>query len=303
MILKGQNFRVLIKEAGPVPLHCIAMATGCTITLTGNTEDASHKDITGMASAPAIVSKAWSVQVDSLDVTNAGLFLAAIHAGTPITVMWDETSTSDNQTVAGATFARTGQAYISDVTLNFNNRENSAKSVQFTGTGELAKITTTPTTSVMPVQGLTKGQFVRLFLSSDNTAAPAAVIAAAMQLSFHVSVTLEDATTKDTTGDWVIQEPTAISYDISTTALVRSDETITSSTTGQNLSSIEEIFEAGEPVKWAIANVSGANQRTKGTTIVSGSAIITQLTLNGPNRQNADYTAQFTGYGDYSTAA
>lgn len=292
-----------MKEAGPVPLHCIAMATGCTITLTGNTEDASHKDITGMASAQAIVSKAWSVQVDSLDVTNANLFLAAIHTGNPITVMWDETSTTDNQTVSGATFARTGQAYISDVTLNFNNRENSAKSVQFTGTGALEKISTTPTVSVMPIEGLTKGQFVRLFLSSDNTTTPAAVIAAAMQLSFHVSVTLEDATTKDTTGDWVIQEPTAISYDISTTALVRSDETITSSTTGQDLSSIEDIFEAGTPVKWAIANVSGANQRTKGTTIVSGSAIITQLTLNGPNRQNADYTAQFTGYGDYSTAA
>ena len=291
-----------MKEAGPVPTHCIAMATGCTVTLTGNTEDASHKDITGMASAPTIVSKAWTVQVDSLDVTNAALFLAAI-AGTPITLMWDETSTTDNQTIAGEAFARTGQAYINDVTLNFNNRENSAKSVQFTGTGELTKITTTPTTQVMPVQGLTKGQFVRLFLSSDNTATPNAVIAAAMQLSFHVSVTLEDATTKDTTGDWVIQEPTAISYDISTTALVRSDETITSSTTGQNLSSIEEIFEAGTPVKWAIANVSGANQRTKGSTIVSGSVIITQLTLNGPNRQNADYTAQFTGYGDYSTAA
>lgn len=292
-----------MKEAGPVPLHCIAMATGCTITLTGNAEDASHKDITGMASAQAIVSKAWSVQVDSLDVTNANLFLAAIHTGNPITVMWDETSTTDNQTVSGATFARTGQAYISDVALNFNNRENSAKSVQFTGTGALEKISTTPTVSVMPIEGLTKGQFVRLFLSSDNTTTPAAVIAAAMQLSFHVSVTLEDATTKDTTGDWVIQEPTAISYDISTTALVRSDETITSSTTGQDLSSIEDIFEAGTPVKWAIANVSGANQRTKGTTIVSGSAIITQLTLNGPNRQNADYTAQFTGYGDYSTAA
>ncbi|MBQ8938194.1 MAG: hypothetical protein IJ066_10865 [Bacteroidaceae bacterium] len=303
MILKGQNFRVLMKEADPVPTHCIAMATGCTVTLTGNTEDASHKDITGMASAPTIVSKAWTVQVDSLDVTNAALFLAAIHAGTPITLMWDETSTTDNQTIAGAAFARTGEAFISDVTLNFNNRENSAKSVQFVGTGELKKITTTPSPQVLPIQGLTKGQFVRLFLSSDNTAAPNAVIAAAMQLSFHLSVTLEDATTKDTTGDWVIQEPTAISYDISTTALVRSDETITSSTTGQNLASIEEIFEAGTPVKWAIANVSGANQRTKGTTIVSGSAIITQLTLNGPNRQNADYTAQFTGYGDYSTAA
>ena len=34
-----------------------------------------------------------------------------------------------------------------------------------------------------------------------------------------------------------------------------------------------------------------------------GGVIMTQLTLNGPNRQNADYTAQLNGYGDYTVAA
>jgi hypothetical protein len=31
--------------------------------------------------------------------------------------------------------------------------------------------------------------------------------------------------------------------------------------------------------------------------------VLTQLTLNGPNRQNATYDAQLTGYGDYTVAA
>ena len=56
-------------------------------------------------------------------------------------------------------------------------------------------------------------------------------------------------------------------------------------------------------VKWKIANVGGDNNRTASSTIVSGSVILTQLTLNGPNRQNADYTAQLNGYGDYTVAA
>ena len=56
-------------------------------------------------------------------------------------------------------------------------------------------------------------------------------------------------------------------------------------------------------MKFQIANVSGDNQRTKGAVIISGSVIIATLTLNGPNRQNADYTAQLSGYGAYTVGA
>jgi predicted secreted protein len=149
----------------------------------------------------------------------------------------------------------------------------------------------------------TKGQFVRLFLSSDGTTAPAKVIAAAKSLSLHVAMTLEDATTKDTTGNWQVQEPTGLNYDISTSALVRGNDTITSQTAAQDLASIEDIYEAGTPVLWQIANVSGANQRTKGTVIASGSVLLTQLTMNGPNRQNATYDVQLSGFGAYTVGA
>jgi hypothetical protein len=56
-------------------------------------------------------------------------------------------------------------------------------------------------------------------------------------------------------------------------------------------------------VKFQIANVSGDNQRTKGSVIVSGSVIISQLTMNGQNRANADYTATLNGYGEYTVGA
>lgn len=304
MILKGQNFRILSYDSTAQKFKVIGMATGCTVTLTNNTEDASHKDIPGMAAAPAMVSQAWSVSVDSLNVADMGAMLTAIKSLTPFTLLWDETSTTDNQTpVANTTFARKGTAYLSDATFNFNDRENATKSLQFTGSGALESLDATPTVETISVGSLTKGQFVRLFLSDDNTNAPTKVIAAAKQLSLHVSMTLEDATTKDTDGNWQIQEPTALNYDISTTALVRGNDTITSATLGQALADIEAIYEAGTPVKWQIANVSSDNQRTKGSVIVSGSVLLTQLTLNGPNRQNADYTAQLTGYGAYTVGS
>ena len=119
----------------------------------------------------------------------------------------------------------------------------------------------------------------------------------------HVSLSLESATTKDTTGDWEVQEPTALSFDISSNALVRSSDTITSTVGGLGFDSIEDAYEAGIPVKFQIANTSGANNRTKGAVICSGLVVITQLTLNAPNRQNATYDTQLTGYGIYTVAA
>lgn len=299
--LKGQNFRILTKDGNA--FKCVGMATGCTVTLGTNQDDESTKDDTGMASKPSVTSKNWSVSVESLSVADAASLLTAIKSGTQFTLLWDETNTSNNQTAIGAAYSRQGNAYLNDVTFNFNDRENSTKSLQFTGSGPLEKVATTPTTTVLSAGSTTKGQFVRLYLSSDNSATPAAVIAAAKSLSLHVSTTLEDATTKDTDGVWQIQEVTGISYDISSSALVRSNDVISSTVGAKSLADVEDIYEAATPVKWQIANASGANQRTKGTVIVSGSAVITQLTLNGPNKQNATYDTQLTGYGDYTVGA
>lgn len=301
--LKGQNVRICIWNATAEKYKVIGMSTGCTITLTNNTDDGSHKDIVGMAAMPITTSKSWQVQVDSLDVTDTAAMLTAIKAMEPMTLMWDETSTSDNQTRAKATWARKGLAYLSDATFQFDNRTNSTKSLQFSGTGPLETVAASEATQVIPIGSFTKGETVRLFLSNDNTAVPDAVLAAARSLSFHVSLSLEDATTKDTTGAWQYQEPTGLSYDISSGALVRSGETITSQVGAKSYADIQSLYEAGTPFKWKIANVSGDNNRTASSTIVSGSILITQLTQNDPNRQSSDYTMNANGYGDYQVAA
>ena len=301
--LKGQNFRICIYDTTAEKYKVIGMATGCTVTLTNNTDDASHKDIVGAAAMPTVVSKSWQVSCDSLNVADAAAMLTAIKSMQPMTLMWDETSTTDNQTRSKATFARKGSAYLNDVTFNFNDRENSTKSLQFQGSGPLQTVAASEATQVIPLGSYTKGQYVRLFLGSDNTAAPSTVIAAAKTLSLHVSLTMESSVTKDTVGDYDIQEPTALSYDISTGALVRSGETITSQVAAKALADLESIYEAGTPVKWKIANVGGDNNRTASSTIISGSVILQTLTVNGPNRAKADYSATLNGYGEYEVAA
>ena len=248
MTLKGQNFRIMLWDDTADKYKCIGMSTNCAVNLTGNTEDSSNKDDVGLASKPEVISKSWNVQVESLNVVDTATILTAIKSMTPFTLMWDETSTANNQTRSKASVARKGQAYLNDVTFNFDDRENSTKSLQFTGTSALTTVSASEASEVIALGTYTKGQFVRLFLGSDNTAVPTAVIAAAKQLSLHVSLTLEDASTKDTDGNWLIQEPTALAYDISTTALMRSNETITSQVAGKTVADVVSIYESSTPV-------------------------------------------------------
>ena len=186
--LKGQNFRILTYDATASKYKVVGMATSCTVTQNANTDDAGTKDDVGMAQKPTVNSKSWQVSVESLNVSDVAAMLTAIKSLTPFTLLWDETSTTDNQTAEGATFARKGQAFLSDATFNFNDRENSSKSLQFSGSGALEVLDTTPAVEAISAGSYTKGQFVRLFLGSDNTVTPAKVIAGAKQLSLHVSM-------------------------------------------------------------------------------------------------------------------
>jgi len=301
MRLKGQNLRILTFQTSDNKFYCVGMATSCTINLTANTQSSETKDDVGGSAKPEVTSNAWSVSVESLNVVDAGALLTAMKSMQPMTLMWDETSTTDNQTTEDASYARKGEAYLNDLTLNFNDRENSAKSLQFTGTSALEKFTTTPITDIVAPGSYTKGQFVRLFLSDISN--PALVIAGAKTLSLHISLSLESATTKDTPGTFDVQEPTGYTYDISSNALVASNETITSAVGGQTLGTLMEYYEASDLLYWQIANVSGDNQRTKGSVICSGQCRISSIAVNAANRQVATYDTSLAGYGDYTVGA
>ena len=303
MAFQGQNFRLLQQDPVTGKYRCFGMSTNASINQSSNTDDATTKDVLGMASMPSVTSKSAQISVETLTITNAVELLKAIASGVPFTLIWDEVSTVNNQTPVGAAFARTVKAFLNDVTLNLNDRENTATSLQFASASPIAKITSTPTYEMVTPGTFIKGQFVRLFLSKNNTDTPENVVLAPKSLSLHVSLSLEDATTKDTEGDWQVQEPTGLSYDISINALIKSGETITSSVPAVSLTDLQDIYEASEPVKWEIAHTSGANNRTKGEVICAGSAVLTALNISAQNRTVCKYDATFSGYGPYETPA
>jgi hypothetical protein len=300
--LKGQNLRIIQLNEGLTQATCYAQSTNCTVTLTTNTESGVTKDDVGNASMPIKTTNSWSVQVESLYVLDTAAILKAIKERTRLNVCWDETTGTKNSQMTGKNFGRSGFAYITDATFTWNDREMSVKSVQLTGDGALLPVIGDVTPATLPPTTFTKGQFVRLFLATATNGPAASVIGAAKNMSLHVSVAVEEASTKDTEGEWAIQEPGELSYDISSSALVRSGERISSNVQAVDMGAMETMWAAeGQNIyKFAIANVSGANNRTIGTHIVDGDVLITSMTINAQVSQNATYDVTLTGYGEYT---
>lgn len=135
--LKGQNFRAFVGG------NAVPEASNCQVSITGNMEDAKTKDSEGSFGQEQMVSRSWSVQVDSYEATAASL-IAVIQqfvSDNKVTVGWDETKVvagSQNRTPNNAAFARSGQAILNDFTIQANNRANIQVTRQYMGSGALA---------------------------------------------------------------------------------------------------------------------------------------------------------------------
>ena len=106
-------------------------------------EDSTTKDTEGGWTEEQMVSKQWSVQVDHVDASVASLraLLNMFISDSKQYVGWDQTTTTagaQNRTPAGNEIARSGQAILSDVSIQANNRQTIQTTVQFQGSGALA---------------------------------------------------------------------------------------------------------------------------------------------------------------------
>ena len=132
--IKGQNFRLLQNS------NAIPEATNCSITLQGNTEDTSTKDTEGFFTQETVVSNQWNAQVDTYQSDTSALrsIISLFIAAQPIPVGWDQTAGAQNRVKQNANFKRSGNALLNDFTMNFNDRETVAVTLQFQGTGALS---------------------------------------------------------------------------------------------------------------------------------------------------------------------
>ena len=125
---------------------CIAMATSCTFHVSAQLEDSSTKDSVGDFQEQEVTGLSWDAQTESLvtltdNGTNGELpqdILSLMINKTKVTLTFDQTAGANNRVGQNSAIKKSGQAYVTDVSISAQNRQNSTCSVQFTGTGALA---------------------------------------------------------------------------------------------------------------------------------------------------------------------
>ena len=125
---------------------CIAMATSCQFHVSAQLEDNSTKDSVGDFQEQEVTGLSWDAQTDSLvtledNGTNGKLpqdLLSLMINKTKVTLTFDQTAGTNNRVGQNSVIKKTGDAYINDINITAQNRQNSTISVQFSGTGPLA---------------------------------------------------------------------------------------------------------------------------------------------------------------------
>lgn len=132
--LMGQQFRVFEDAAK------IDGAVSCQVTINQAMEDGSTKDTTGSFTEENVQSKNWQVQVDDKNGVYTALraLLTSIKSQSAKTVGFDRTSGANNGVAQNEDWAMSGQAYLSQLTITANNRQDIQVSRTYTGTGALS---------------------------------------------------------------------------------------------------------------------------------------------------------------------
>lgn len=139
--MMGQNFRVFEGSA------VINEAVSCQVAITSSVEDSSTKDSPSGYAKSQMASRGWNAQVETFDVAVAQLrsWISRFNnqqitssGNTGIVIGWDQTSGNENKTLENADIARSGNAWLTDISLQANNRQTCRLSLQFTGNGALA---------------------------------------------------------------------------------------------------------------------------------------------------------------------
>ena len=137
--------------------------------------------------------------------------------------------------------------------------------------------------------GTIKGQNLRVMVGGK-------CVAMATSCQFHVAAQLEDASTKDSEGDWQEQEVTGLSWDAQTESLVTLEDNGTNGELPQDLLSL---MINKTQVTLTFDQTAGTNNRVGQNSVIkkSGKAWISDIQITAANRQNSTVTVQFQGTG------
>ena len=138
-----------------------------------------------------------------------------------------------------------------------------------------------------------KGENLRILMGADTQ--HLTCVAASTNAVVHLSLQVEEDTTKDTEDDWIEQSPVAINWDAQVDALVLLDGQETGVTVDDLVVGQVYVLRFSQT-----ATTAGTQNRTPITNVIqlTGSAILSDLQLTAQDQDIATYSAKFTGTGD-----
>lgn len=138
-----------------------------------------------------------------------------------------------------------------------------------------------------------KGQNLRILFGPD--ASHLQCVAAAQSCSLRVDAITAETDNKDTEGVWQQKEITQIDWEVECQALV----TVGTDSTGRQLANLT----VGNTYTLRLSQTAGATGQQNRDAVtnrlqLTGTAILTDLTINAKNREDSTYTAKFIGDGE-----
>lgn len=119
------------------------------------------------------------------------------------------------------------------------------------------------------------------------------MVACATSCTIHVAAATEDTSHKDSTGMWAENSVTGMSWDGSADALV--------AVPGTGKSGFIDLMKlVGQEVTISLKQIYRKISGEASAELLSGKAIINDISLTAGNKQNATYSVQFTGNGELS---
>lgn len=139
-VIKGQNLRINIGG------KFIAFATSCTVHVSANLEESSTKDSTNGWTEQEITGMSWDVSTDALysaDVDQTGLngedAMDLILEQQKVKVIFERADGDKNRHPATSGIRYQGMAWVNDISISAQNRQNTTYSLQLQGDGPLEK--------------------------------------------------------------------------------------------------------------------------------------------------------------------
>lgn len=271
----------------------IQSSTSCTLALTANTADAASKtDLgDGMWDNPTFVNYSWTMSNESFvaDIDALSLLLMKVIFGDAkvAVVMQDE-----------GNFFLEGSAIVTQLQLNAPNGDNATMSLSLEGSGSLALQSNLMEDVVLQKTTPIKGKALMLALKLGGTSYR--TIAGSTGHSLTVSLQTADVSTKDENDMSIDKEVTGKSISLSTENLIAM-----SPGEGVGVYELMEVLMRGTPVEMSFGyyqnavgmESAGQNWGAASRLLVNGTFLVSSLSVNASNKDNATYSAEFSGQG------